>query len=67
MTKRETYLAEQDVIEAAKAAPYEIKSVLESLAFAPPENYPLHLGRLAELANSLHEAVEALQAAERGG
>jgi hypothetical protein len=52
------------VVEAAKSAPYEIKSILESMAFAPPENLFLHYARLAELGNSLHEAVEALEAAE---
>jgi hypothetical protein len=52
------------VIEAAKAAPYEIKSILESIAFAPPENMHLHHVRLAELGNHLHEVVEALLAAE---
>jgi hypothetical protein len=55
---------QRPVIEAAKKAPHEIKSILESLAFSPPENYPLHLRRFAELANYLHEAVEALEAAE---
>jgi hypothetical protein len=58
--------AERKVIEAAKAAPYEIKSILDSMAFAPPENMHLHYARLVELANDLHEVTTALLAAEKG-
>jgi hypothetical protein len=54
---------ERAVIQAAEAAPHEIKSILESLAYSPPENLCLHYARLAELANSLHEAVAALHKA----
>jgi hypothetical protein len=58
--------AERKVIEAAKSAPYRIKSILESLAFAPPENLSLHYALLAELANDLYEVTEELLAAEKG-
>jgi hypothetical protein len=53
------------VIEAARRAPYELKSILESLSFAAPENLPLHYARLAELGNELYEVVSALEAAEK--